>query len=379
MRTGKCLMVAIAALLLMICGVLDVHAVKTVKIGVIMPLTGQLSLDGTHEANGVKMAVEDINAKGGIKIGNETYNVELLVYDDQGIPKESVASMEKLVTRDGVKMVIGAYTSSSTLAVMPIAQREKVVICSPNSAAEKLTQVGNKWFFRGGVTSPGAVRSITSLIQSLGIKKIVHLAINDDYGRNNTALNKAAEEKIGVQVLAQEYYDHGTTDFYSVLTKIKGLKPEAIFNVMETKAASIYVRQAKEICPEIKLVDAGGVDPYMLLKLTPDALDKWHIVSRGPALENPKVAPIVKRYRDKYKMDPMSYVFSGYDVMMMFRNALEKAGTATDTEKIQEAMAKTNYQGLMGHYYFDKNNENSLDVWVGDYKGGKVNLRLIKK
>jgi len=379
MRVGKYLTtILMAAALLMLSG-LDLQAAKTVKIGVIMPLSGQLSLDGTHEANGVKMAVEDINAQGGIKVGGEAYKIELLVYDDQGIPKESVAAMEKLVTRDGVKMVIGAYTSSSTLAVMPIAQREKVVICSPNSAAEKLTQVGNKWFFRGGVTSPGAVRTITAFIKSLGIKSVVHLAINDDYGRNTAALNKAAQEKIGVKVLAQEYYDHGTTDFYSVLTKIKGMKPEAIFQVMETKAASIYVRQTKEIVPELPLVDAGGVDPYMLLKLTPDAVAKWQIVSRGPALDNPKVLPVVKRYREKYNMDPMSYVFSGYDVMSIFRIAMEKAGTVTDTEKIREAMTKTNYQGMMGHYYFDKNNENSLDVWVGSYKGGKVNLWLLKK
>jgi len=376
---GKWLMGLIIAGLLLALGAPDTEAAKTVKIGVIMPLSGQLSLDGSHEANGVKLAVEDINAKGGIKVGGQAYKIELLVYDDQGIPKESVAAMEKLVTRDGVKMVIGAYTSSSTFAIMPIAAREKIILCSPNSAAEKLTQVGNKWFFRGGVTVPGAVRTITGYIQQLGLKSIAHLGVNDDWGRNTSNMNKAAEEKIGINVLAQEYYEHGTSDFYSVLTKIKGLKPEAIFSIMETKAASIFVRQAKEIIPEIKIVDAGGVDPYMLLKLAPDALDKFAIVSRGPALDHPKAAPVVKLYREKYKMDPMSYAFSGYDVMMIYRNAMESAGTVTDTEKIREAMTKTNYDGIMGHYSYDKNNENNLDVWIGEYKGGKVNLWLLNK
>jgi len=379
MRTGRWLLGLIMAGLLLAMGAADAQAAKTVKIGVIMPLTGQLSLDGSHEANGVKLAVEAINAQGGIKVDKEMYKIELLVYDDQGVPKESVAAMEKLVTRDGVKMVIGAYTSSSTFAVMPIAQREKVILCSPNSAAEKLTQVGNKWFFRGGVTVPGAVRTITGYIEQLGIKSIAHLGVNDDWGRNTSNMNKAAEEKIGIKVLAQEYYEHGTSDFYSVLTKIKGLKPEAIFSIMETKAASIFVRQAKEICPEIKIVDAGGVDPFQLLKLAPDAVEKFAIVSRGPTLDHPKTAPIVKRYREKYNMDPMSYAFSGYDVMMIYRNAMESAGTVKDTEKIQEAMTKTNYEGIMGYYSYDKNNENTLDVWVGEYKGGKVNLWLLKK
>jgi len=379
MRMGKYLMAVMMAALLLALGAPDVQASKTVKIGVILPLTGQLSLDGTHEANGVKMAVEDINAKGGIKIGKDMYKVELLVYDDQGVPKESVAAMEKLVTRDGVKMVIGSYTSSSTFAIMPIAQREKVVLCSPNSAAAKLTQVGNKWFFRGGVTVPGSAYTLSNFIKSLGIKTIVHLSINDDYGRNMAASQKEEQEKLGVKVIAQEFYDHGSTDFYPVLTKIKAMKPEAIFDIMETKACSIYLRQAKEIVPEIKLVDAGGADPYMLMKLAPDALDNFYPTSRGPAMDDPVIAPVVKRYRDKYKMDPMSYVFSGYDVMMMYKNAMESAGTTEDTEKIREAMTKTNYQGLLGNYYFDKNNENSLVGWVGSLKGGKLKLWKIAK
>jgi len=195
MSKGKWLMsIAIALGILLALGTMNVQAAKTVKIGVIMPLTGQLSADGTHEANGVKMAAEDINAQGGIKIGKDTYKVELLVYDDQGIPKESVAAMEKLATRDGAKMVIGAYTSSSTFAIMPIAQREKVVLCSPNSAAAKLTEVGDKWFFRGGPTVASSAYTLSRFIKSLGIKTVVHLSINDDYGRNMAAVQKPSRK-----------------------------------------------------------------------------------------------------------------------------------------------------------------------------------------
>jgi branched-chain amino acid transport system substrate-binding protein len=282
--------------------------------------------------------------------------------------------MEKLVSRDKVKMVVGAYTSSSTFAIMPIAEKEKVILCSGNSAAEKLTEVGNKWFFRGGPTSANAVGSMTKYVKKLGFKSIAHVAINDDWGRNTAAINKEHQEKIGVKIVTQEFYEHGTSDFYSILTKIKGLKPEAIFMITETKACSILIRQAREVCPEIKLLEGGGSDPYLLLKLSPQAAEGMYCANRGPALDNPKIAPFVTRYRDKYKGDPMSYVWSGYDVLMMFVQALERAGTVTDTEKIREAMTKTNYQGLMGHYFFNEKNNNSLDIWIGEIKGGKVHL-----
>jgi len=361
---------AVVALIFMSSGV----QAKTFKIGMIMPLSGQLSLDGTHEANGVKFGVEDINAQGGVNVGGEKYKLELVIYDDQGIPKETVAAMEKLVSRDRVKMVIGSYTSSSTFAIMPIAAREKVILCSPNSAAEKLTEAGNKWFFRGGTTSANAVETETKYIQKLGFKSVAQVAINDDWGRHAAKINKENMEKVGITVPAQEFYEHGATDFYSILTKIKGLKPDAIQTTMETKACSIFVRQAREVCPEVKLIDGGGVDAYLLLKLSPEAAEGMYIANRGPAVDHPKIAPLAERYRERYKIDPMSYVFSGYDVVQMYAQALERAGTVSDTEKIREAMTKTDYHGLMGHYFFNEKNNNSLGIWVGEIKGGKVYL-----
>jgi len=363
---------------LLVMGIPDTQAAKIFKIGVVMPLTGQLSLDGIISANGVKLAAEELNAQGGVKVGEEKYIIEVLTYDDQGTPKESVASMEKLSTRDGVKMVIGSFTSTSTLSMLPIAAREKVVLCSPVSAADKLTQVGNKWFFRGGPSNLRAPQSVPIYMKELGIKTVAHLCANDDYGRIVAATQKALQEKHGIQVLSQDYFDHGTTDFYSVLTKIKGLKPDAIMGMLETKANSIFSRQAKEVAREIRLLEVGGSDPNQIMKLIPEFTQNMYFISRGPGMDYPKAVPLVKRYREKFKAEPSVFLYSGYDVMMVFAKALERAGTVTDNEKIHEAMSKTNYDGIMGHYDFDETNENNLGLWKGDYKGGKVNVYPIK-
>jgi len=365
--------------MLLIMGIPDAQAAtKTFKVGVVMPLSGQLSADGIISANGVKLAAEELNAKGGVKVGGEIYKIEVLTYDDQGTPKESVAAMEKLSTRDQVKMVIGSFTSSSTFAMLPIAAREKVVLCSPVSAADKLTQVGNKWFFRGGPSNLRAPQSVPIYLKELGIKTSALLCVNDDYGRNICATQKVLQEKYGIKVLSQDYFDHGTTDFYSVLTKMKGLKPDAIVGALETKANSIFSRQAREIAPEIKLFEVGGSDPSQILKLIPEVTPNMYFISRGPGMDYPKGLPLVKRYRERFKAEPSVFLYSGYDVMMVFAKALERAGTVTDSEKIHEAMTKTNYDGIMGHYDFDETNENNLSLWKGDYKGGKVNVYPIK-
>ena len=372
MRLRKYLTLIIMVGVLLLMATPDVQAAKTLKIGLIMPLTGQLSLEGGHEANGVKVAVDEINAKGGMKVGGETYKIELLVYDDGGVPKESIAAMEKLATRDNVKMVIGAFTSSSTFAMMPIAAREKVIIITPNASAAKLTQVGNKWFFRGGGNVPYCVEMVVNYVKELGFKTVAGLAVNDDYGRDASSKYRAGLEKLGIKVITQEYFDHGTTDFYSVLTKIKGSKPEAILGVMEAKACSIFIRQAREICPEIAYVDGGAADANQLVKLAGAAADGAFIFSNGPPLNHESVADFVKRYRERFKMDPMPFSFGGYDTVMVLVDSMQRAGTVTDSEKIQEAMTKSTLEGLMGTHNFDSNNESSFCYWgVGKIEGGK--------
>jgi len=375
-KFGKLLIVAMMVGVLLSLGAPDVQADKTFKIGVIMPLSGQLSVDGANEANGAKMAAEDINAQGGIKVGGENYKVELIVYDDQAIPKESAAAMEKLATRDGVKMVIGPFTSSACLASMPIAAREKIVMSSPNASSEKLTEVGNKWFFRGGMTIKNGMSTQISFIKKLGMNPISYIAANDEWGRNSVAQFKEWHDKNNTKVISVDYFDHGTTDFYSVLTNIKGKNPKGILAMMETKVFAVFLRQAKEICPEIKIIDTAGVMPFVFVKLVPPSISEGvYCYTLGPPLDDKSVVHLVKRFRDKYSADPSSYFFSGYDVMMMFADAVKRAGTVDDRDKIREAMTKTDYHGIMGRYNFDAKNNNSLSLWgVGQYRGGKVHV-----
>jgi len=366
--------------ILMVMGTQDVQADKIFKVGVVLPQTGQLSLEGGHETNGIKMAADEINAQGGIKVGGERYKIELLVYDDGGVPKESIAAMEKLATRDKVNMIIGAFTSSSTFAMMPIAQREKVILCSPNASAAKLTQVNNKWYFRGSSTVAGCVQTVADYAKQLGFRTIAHVAVNDDYGRDCSTQLKEKLKNVGIELTTVEYFDHGTSDFYSVLTKVKGIKPDAIQGIMETKAYSIFVRQAREICPNIPLLDAGAADANQLIKLARESADGLYVFSFGPPLDDPQIKQFVQRYRQKYNSDPMAFTFCGYDVMMMYADALQRAGTVTDSEKIRDALNKTAYPGIMGRRNYDSNNETTLGYWgVGIIKGGKTHFTRVKK
>ena len=126
-----------------------VSQAQTVKIGVIQPITGPIAYGGQAAANGHKLAVKDINAGGGVDVKGKKYKIELVIEDSKGVPKESMAAANKLISRDRVPLIMGDFTSSSTFASAEVCEREGIPIISPLSSSPKLTSSGLKYFFRG--------------------------------------------------------------------------------------------------------------------------------------------------------------------------------------------------------------------------------------
>jgi len=347
---------------------------KTVKIGVVQPLTGSIAYGGQAAVNGHKLAFKEINEAGGITVDGQKYKIELVVEDSKGVPKDSAAATSKLISKDNVPLIMGDFTSSSTFASAEIAEREGIPIISPLSSAANLTSTGFKFFFRGRVTTTNNMAAAAKFFADQGFKKIGLLAINDDWGRGDTKAFPEEWKKLGVEITGVEYFDQGQTDFYPVLNKLAGGKPDALWITASSEPASLIFKQAQEVLPTVKLATSGGIDPVKTLELAgAKSLEGVWFWSVDPPT-TPEIEAFDKKYQAEFNVPSMSNAKSGYDVAKIVAKAFESAGTVTDSKKIRDALSKTKYTGYMGDYYFDERGESFLKMNYGRFENGSFKI-----
>src|SRR3954466_9567009 len=171
-------------------------AAQTIKIGVNEPLTGPFAASGTYVVNGAKIAADEINAKGGV-LGKK---IELVIEDNKSNPTEAAAVAEKLITADKVPVMMGAWGSSLTLAVMPKLEEYKVPMIVETSSSGKITTSGNPYIFRISPTSAMEAKAFQPLVKKMGIKKANFLYTNNDFGIGSGAEYSKMLKANGVEV-----------------------------------------------------------------------------------------------------------------------------------------------------------------------------------
>ena len=226
-----------------------------IKIGVIQPLTGPLAFNGNNDVNGAKLAVKEINARGGV-LGQK---LELVVEDGQCKPADSVNAAEKLIVRDKVPAIMGAFCSGATAAVMPVAERYKVPLVTGVSSNPKLTEVLHPWFFRNAETELMTAQAFAGILyEKRGMKNVYYLAVNDDWGRGSVTAFSEVFAKLGATNVGVEYINRAANDFYTPLTKIRAKNPDVMVVVAETQAGSIIAKQAKELGLKTRIFGVGA-------------------------------------------------------------------------------------------------------------------------
>src|SRR5215213_3970698 len=190
---------------------------QTIKIGVIEPLTGAAAASGNYVANGAKIAADEINAKGGV-LGKK---IELVIEDNKSNPTEAAAVAEKLIVRDKVPVMMGAWGTGFTLAIMPKLMEYKVPMVVETSSAGKITTSGNPYIFR--ISPPSAVEAVAfaKIVDNLKIGKADFLVVNNDWGRGASEdFGKMFGER-GIKVGLVETMDAPAQDMSAQLAKIK--------------------------------------------------------------------------------------------------------------------------------------------------------------
>ncbi len=345
-------------------------AQTVIKIGHVAPLTGGIAHLGKDNENGARMAIDEINAAGGIKAGDATYKFELAAEDDKADPKEGTIAAQKIVD-SGAVAVVGHLNSGTSIPASKIYSDVSMTQISPSATNPKLTDQGFKTTFRvvANDNQQGAVLANYAANEM----KAKTIAIIDDrtaYGQGLAdVVEKVAKEK-GVKVVAREFTNDKATDFNAILTKIRATKPDVVmYGGMDATAAPM-AKQMKQLGIKAPMLAGDGVCSPEFIKLAGDASGVLTCSMAGEAVEKlAKGEDFKTRYKTKFNQDVQVYSPYSYDAVYVIADAIKRAGKA-DRASITAAMPATNYPGLTGTIAFDEK---------GDIKGGAISMFKVKE
>lgn len=321
-----------------------------IRIGLVEPLTGSVAYNGGSVVEGAKLAIAEVNAAGGV-LGKQ---VKLVIEDGQCQPAASVNAVEKLVQKDRVALLVGAFCSSATQAIMPVAQKYKVPLITAVSSKADLTEQGNPYFFRAAETDALMARAFAKILaKDLKLSNVAYVGVNDDWGRGGVDEFSRDLSELGVKKALVEYFDHGSTDFFTLLAKLRAAKPDGIFVAAETQDGSILVKQLREMGLDTKVFGVGSWATADFIKLTGAAAEGiYAAVPYASSMEAPRNLAFVKKYQDAYKVKPGKYGAAGYNALHIAAAAITRAGNV-DPEAIRAALHKTRYEAPNGIYEFN--------------------------
>lgn len=368
---------ALAAVLLA-----GVAQAQTIKIGVNEPLTGPFAASGTYVVNGARIAADEINAKGGV-LGRK---IELVIEDNKSNPTEAAAVAEKLITRDKVPVMMGAWGSSLTLAVMPKLMEYKVPMVVETSSSGKITTSGNPYIFRISPPSSVEADAFKETVPKLPMKKVDFLVINNDWGRGAADdFGKMLKEK-GVAVGLVETMDQAAQDMSAQLSKIRASDSDTIMITSAVEQLTLVFKQAAALGLKKPMITTGGSqNPDQLIEQAgASANETMHLTTFAPwdvdATPNPEGTKyFIGEWKKRgFQFAGVTESFRGYDGIRTIAAAIEKAGKA-EPEAITKALWDVNIQGLNGPIKFQKqgpagreSGQSMPNVYLIKIEGGKV-------
>jgi branched-chain amino acid transport system substrate-binding protein len=253
----KFLVVTVIALALVVAfgGCSKKQESNTIKIGVITSLTGSNAAFGQAHKAGYTIAADEINAKGGL-LGKK---IELDIYDDQSKPDQAVQGVSKLVDQDHVAIILGAYSSESTRAIVPVITQKKVPVIVPTAVADNIMETGSQYVFRICAGSGSfAVATLDFLKNNGDPKNVAIIYENTNFGQSNLKSMQTTAEKAGVNIVAAEAYQASSPDYKALLQRVKSKNPDAVYFGSYLLDASTLMRQAEQVNFNPKYYTSAG-------------------------------------------------------------------------------------------------------------------------
>jgi branched-chain amino acid transport system substrate-binding protein len=338
-------------------------------IGHFASMTGDTATFGTSADEGIRLALDEVNAKGGV-LGRK---IKLITEDDQSKADEARTAAEKLISRDKAVALLGEISSSKSIAAAPAAQSAHIPMLSPGSTNPKVTETGD-YIFRACFIDPFQGEAMARFaLDDLKLKKFAMLyAVNSDYSTGLRDYVKQTLQKRGAQVVAeQSYTESKDVDFKAQLTAIKTAKPDAIFVTGYYTEAGLIAQQARELEITVPLIGGDGWDSDQTVKIGKQAVEGCYFANHySPDEQRPEVQAFVSAYKAKYKTPsgepkvPDAMAILGYDAMKLLADAITRANS-TEGSKIRDALAATKgFPGAAGAITIDAKRNASKPIVI---------------
>jgi len=357
----------------------------TVKIGANLELSGGVSAYGNQEKEGIDLAVEEINAAGGIN-GKK---VEIVAKDNKSETAEAAAVAASLTNNDNVIAIIGPATSGATKATIPNATKAKVPVITPSGTDDGITVTGEgdskkvqEYIFRTCFQDSlqGVILANYGTDTLKAEKAVIIGDVSSDYAKG---LTKSFKDTFKGEIVSEESFNADDKDFKAILTKIKGKDFDFIYLPGYYEQAGAIIKQAREMGIEQPILGADGFSDAKLIDIAGaenvnNIFYTAHFSENAPASD--KVTAFIDAFKEKYDKSPSSFNALAYDSVYMIKAALESAGEDADGEKLaKELSSLKDFEGVTGTMSMDENHNPSKDlVVIGLEKGKEVSAETVK-
>ncbi len=362
---------------------------EEIILGSAISLTGKYSSNGLNAKNGYDFAVKRINEMGGVKVGGKSYKLKVVYYDDESTPARGAQLAERLIQQDGVKYMLGPYSSGLTKAIAPVTEKYKIPMVEAEGASRSLFTQGYRYLFAVLSTSEQYLASSISLAAEMAKKEgkkpaDVRIAMafeNDPFSLDVRAGVVDDAKKYGMQIVVDDKLPRDLSDMSATLTKVKALKPDVLVVSGHEKGATTAARQIKEMqidvpmialthCESGKVIEQFGksTEGFLCPTQWSETLtykDKYF----GSAADYDKA---FKAAYPDYKTVPYQTAQASAAVLV-WKDAFERANSF-DTEKLRDAIAATQMETFYGNIKFAKEGNNVAKPMVlrqiqsGEYK-----------
>ncbi|MFE4350567.1 ABC transporter substrate-binding protein [Peribacillus butanolivorans] len=349
----------------------------TIKIGANLELSGGTASFGQSAADGLKLAIEEIN-----KEGIDGKKLEIIKVDNKSDAAEATSGSIKLVSQDKVVAVVGSATSTNTLAQVQVAQDNKVPLLTPTATNPDITNKAGKlndYVFRTCFIDPfqGTVAA-NFASDDIGAKTAaIYVDSASDYSKGLAAAFKEAFTANGGKIVREEAYVTKDTDFRATLTRIKSAKPEFIFLPGYYEEVGLILKQAREDGIDVPFMGGDGWDSPKVVEIAgAEALKNTFITNHySPEDEDAKIQDFVAAYKKKYNKTPDAFAALGYDTGYYLADAIKRSGDASP-EKIRKALEDVkDLQLVSGTLNLDENHDPIKSATILEYVDGKQTFK----